>query len=243
MGTQRTVLLVDGDIVACTVAHKKSAGEPIGLDSAKAEIDRHIRWLGNKLNGEVRIYLSGAANFRYQVFPAYKANRPPKNHLVGPLKDYLKTAYSAVSEPTLEADDLMGILATEPTDERRVIVSIDKDMRQIPALLFNPLHSEEGIRRVTREDGDRWFYTQVITGDQGDGYYGIPGMGPSAAEKILQEYWPNPWPAIVKEYEFRLGDAQFGARYALMQARCARILRNGEYDWVTGSPLLWTPAA
>ena len=37
---------------------------------------------------------------------------------------------------SLEADDVLGILATEPSNEERIIVSIDKDLYQIPGQGF-----------------------------------------------------------------------------------------------------------
>ena len=48
----------------------------------------------------------------------------------------------------LEADDVLGILATEPSNEERIIVSIDKDLYQIPAKV-----SKDGktLRRDIRE--------------------------------------------------------------------------------------------
>mgnify|MGYP003859969237 CR=1 FL=1 len=46
--------------------------------------------------------------------------------------------YQAVIYPNLEADDVMGILATKPSKgERKIICSIDKDLRQIPGHLYN----------------------------------------------------------------------------------------------------------
>ena len=43
------------------------------------------------------------------------------------------------------------------------------------------------------------------------------------------------WDAVVKAYKGR----GYGENYALLQARMARILRDGEY--VNNQPVLWSP--
>ena len=64
----------------------------------------------------------------------------------------------------------MGIYATfEPGN---IIVSPDKDMRQIPGKLYN---LDETIE-VTEEEGMRWHLVQTLAGDQTDGYGGVPGL-------------------------------------------------------------------
>ena len=60
--------------------------------------------------------------------------------LLNPLKEYLAENYTTFQRPQLEADDVMGILATrkqkEPT--RFIIISTDKDLKQIPSHHYNP---------------------------------------------------------------------------------------------------------
>ena len=71
---------------------------------------------------------------------------------------------------TLEADDAIGIYAT--SNDNCVMVSPDKDMKQIPGTLYN---LDETIT-ITPEDGWEWFLIQTLSGDSTDGYSGAPGF-------------------------------------------------------------------
>ena len=54
------------------------------------------------------------------------------------------------------------------------------------------------LLEISEADADRYFLTQVLTGDTADGYKGVPGIGPKKAEAILG---PRPdWAAVEKAY-------------------------------------------
>jgi DNA polymerase-1 len=190
-------------------------------------------------------------NFRWRVHPSYKRNRNPEDRpeLLPHMRERLLKVYKAKLKPSLEADDVLGIMATHPrwaTDGDRVICSIDKDLKQIPGLYYN---MRSGFpEAITEVDGDLFFLTQVLMGDRVDGYTGIPGVGPAKAAKILQAALDARahlsgdairccWQAVVKAYE----DAGLSEEDALAQARMARILRAKDYDFKEGKPKLWTP--
>jgi DNA polymerase-1 len=133
--------------------------------------------------------------------------------------------------PDIEGDDVLGVLY----EEGDVIASIDKDMLTLPGL-----HLRDGeVLEVSRLEADRNFYGQVLTGDTSDNYPGCPGYGPVTAEKALAGCTTEVqmWAEVLKAYEKK----GFGEAYAITQARCARILRAGEYDMETRTPLLWSP--
>ena len=89
------------------------------------------------------------------------------------------------------------------------------------------------LLEISEADADRYFLTQVLTGDITDSYKGVPGIGPKKAEAILG---PRPhWGAVEKAYI----DAGLTRDDAITQARLARILRWT--DWAEGGPKLWTP--
>jgi DNA polymerase-1 len=75
---------------------------------------------------------------------------------------------------------------------------------------------------------------QTLTGDKTDGYPGLEGIGPVKADKILKE---GTYEEVLQAYR----NAGFNDEFALSQARCARILRHGEYDWATKEIKLWNP--
>ena len=143
--------------------------------------------------------------------------------------------------PRLEADDVMGITATDPLHfHKPIIVSIDKDLRSIPGRFFNLGKPDEGIQEISIEDADYWFMMQTLMGDATDGYPGCPKFGPATAAKALKgvpKTIKDMWPVVVAAYE----KAGFGEDYALLMARMARILRDEDYDFVKQEVNLWVP--
>ena len=140
-------------------------------------------------------------------------------------------------KPALEADDCMGLLATDGSVPDPIIVSIDKDMRTVPCkLLVN-----EQIEEVTSLDADRAWMAQTLTGDSTDGYKGVKGVGPVTANKILKDKTTvqEMWPAVVGAYM----KAGLLAADAIRTARLARILRAGDYCEQSKQVKLWVPPA
>jgi DNA polymerase-1 len=180
----------------------------------------------------VTLYFSDTRNFRKELDPEYKGKRI-KRKPVGyrRLLGWCQENYRVVRYPMLEADDALGLEChLDPSDF--ILVSPDKDMKQISCRLFNGTDEVN----VTPEEADYWFWTQTITGDPVDGYKGIPGVGAVGAKKILDKA-EEPWPAILEAYlKSGLSEAD-----AIRNARLARILRPGEYNSTTKEPILWTP--
>ena len=188
--------------------------------------------------------LTHPEQYRKKLLPTYKANRGEKPLLVDPIRNALVEKHGAVRRPGLEGDDVLGIYATHPKLilGKKIVVSIDKDLLQVPGTTYLP-HKDE-LREVTLEDGDYLHMMQTLTGDPTDNYKGCPGIGPVKAEAILHA--PNgdrygawsAWQAVIAAYESRgLTEAD-----ALVQARVARILRHTDYDFKRKEPILWTPS-
>jgi DNA polymerase-1 len=149
------------------------------------------------------------------------------------LRDYMIDNWDCQLWHRLEADDVMGILATSKPNS--IIVSADKDLRTIPTRVYNPSKPDLGVIEVTRAEADRNHLIQTLTGDRTDGYPGCPGIGPARAEKIVD----GGWEAVVECYV----KAGLNETVALSQARLARILRKGDYVKKTGLVKLWSPQA
>ena len=128
----------------------------------------------------------------------------------------------------------MGILATKPENKGKcVVVSDDKDLKTIPGKLYRPTLDEK--MDITEQEANRYFLTQCLTGDATDGYLGIPGVGPKAAERILG---PRPdWSIVYREYL----KAGMSLDDAIQQARLARILHWDDWDDEKGEVILWAP--
>ncbi len=174
-------------------------------------------------------------NFRKQLNATYKATRSARKPVgFWPFESAVREAQKKRVrwKPRLEADDVMGILATRDVG-KHVIWSIDKDLKQIPGMHI--LAAGEG--EVDQEDADRFFHLQVLTGDSVDNYPGCPGIGPVRAMKVLDSNPDDPWSAIVNAYTC----AGLTEADALLQARMAFILRSSHYNVETGKIRLWKP--
>lgn len=134
--------------------------------------------------------------------------------------------------PEIEADDAIGIYATK--EQGHIICSPDKDMRQIPGDLFDMTN---GVVTVTPEEGRRWHLIQTLSGDQTDGYGGVPGIGIKRAEALFEKEGYT-WETVVKAF----ADKDLDEAVALQNARLAKILQVEDYDFTTEKPILWTPS-
>lgn len=199
--------------------------------------EREITNLRHRFDTDaVTLYFSDTKNFRKTVDPEYKGNRT-KRKPVGykRLLDWCEENYKVVRIKNVEADDALGMDCHLNMLDKFVLISPDKDMKQICCRHFN---GEEEFE-VTAEDADRMFWTQCLTGDAVDGYKGVPGIGAVKAAKILKKATPETWWSIVVDtYE----KAELTEEDALRNARCARILRPGEYNHTINEPVLWTPS-
>jgi DNA polymerase-1 len=249
-----TTLLLDSDIVAYQFASAaqenydfKDTGVCIickDLTEVTPLVDEWITALMKQLHAdELIVCLSVPTHegFRLKVLPSYKSNRSGtiRPLLLQPLKDHLANAYPSYIRPELEADDVMGILATHPTKFKggmTIIVSEDKDMQTIPGLLFRP-NRDTTPRFITTASADRYHMYQTLVGDAVDGYKGCHGIGPVKAERILDDALNDYWPSVVAAYEAK----GLTEEDALVQARVARICRYSDYDLDKKEVKLWNP--
>ena len=205
------------------------------IQEVKSEILNSVDFLKNKLNADNHVFcLSDDKNFRRDLSTDYKDKRTKvKRPLVlKPTREWLLNDMGAITMPSLEGDDVLGILQTSPhKNDDTIIVSGDKDMKSVPGKVYR----EDTLFEISEEEANHNFFTQVLTGDITDGYTGIPGVGPAKALKILGD---NPtWDKVLRAYEA----AGLSEEEALLQAWMARILRYEDYDHENKQPIMWKP--
>lgn len=211
-------------------------------EQIKGMIDQRVKAIEDRLEVDLAILcFSGSDNFRKTVYPEYKGNRrgQRKPLAYAALKEWCLRNFTCEMWPNLEADDVMGIMATREPGEY-IIYSEDKDLKQIPGLLYR----NNELITITEHQALEYFFTQVITGDPTDGYPGCPGSGPAAAQKALgsirfndkQNYMQSAWHAVMGLF----GKAGLTEDDALVMARCAKILTADDYDKDKGV-ILWSP--
>jgi len=189
---------------------------------------------------EVLLCFTHKRNFRKEINPEYKSNRKGgrKPMCFIPAMDYCKEAYPYKMFDWLEADDVIGILATEKSKNERIIVSEDKDLLTIPGLHWD--FKEEKVFEWKDKDADYKFFYQSLIGDSTDNYKGCQGIGPISAGKILGENIGSVldmWEGVLEAF---LKSGQ-GEKEAIRNCRMARILRDGEYHQDKQEVVLWTP--
>lgn len=176
-----------------------------------------------------RAFLTGANNFRKQIYPEYKANRtqPKPKHLKG-LQEYSLEKLNAEYAPeTLEADDALAINQTEDT----IICSLDKDLLQVPGKHFSWEINGKGWTRPdtfteqTELEGLRLFYKQCLKGDTSDNVKGVEGLGEKKATALLMDCTSDleMFKTVRKLYG---NDAEF-----IMNASVLWILRSLDDKW------------
>lgn len=240
-----TRLLIDADVAVYAAALGAQHPAPfdddpdllhdyVDLREARAAFDTEIQTMLSHVEGDAfTLVLSSIANWRKAVLPTYKGNRVGRRPLAWQhLRDYAVQEYGALIWDNLEGDDVLGILATEPTLERRIIISLDKDFLTIPGEFYRT--TDGTLYDQSPEDARRYHLTQTLTGDRVDGYTGCPKVGPVKAEKILDA--DCSWAAVVAAY----AKQGLTEEDALTQARVAFILHHDHYNQETGEIKLWT---
>ena len=236
--------LVDGDLylyrtLAATEDETDWGDDVWSLTSdlgvAKKNFDKLIKRYAEECGVDWFVLcFSDKENFRKALHPEYKSARKKIRKPVGYsyMIDWCRDNYRTVTMPTLEADDVMGILGTAP-DTNSIIISDDKDMKTIPTKIYRPMSNE--FLDITQQEADKNFLTQALTGDSTDGYKGLSGVGIKKAEAILgsRPHWGAVEDAYVK--------AGYTKEEALTQARLARILRSSDWDYDKEEVKLWTP--
>jgi 5'-3' exonuclease len=228
-------LLIDGDGVAWRAA--------FGGEHVEAKAINMIRKYKRELMADRPIVAFSDPTrryFRHDIWPTYKSN--PSKQIEG-----LDVAKRAISEEFitrvidgLEADDVLGILATTDTLQgERIIVASDKDLLQIPGEHYDPVKDKKVHQDLIQ--ADYFFLFQTLTGDSGE-FPGCPKVGPVGAQSILDfqeehDWNTEAWDRVVEAFKKR----KLTEEDALIQARVARICRASDFDLGSKKVIPWEP--
>jgi len=239
-----TTLIIDSDILQykaafdCEVAEEDSEGYwtwRCNFNDVVKRFDERVNWYVEFLSADDYILcVSDEMNYRKDIYPNYKILRQRKKRplVLKAFRKYLIEERGAKCFPNLEGDDLCGIYATgDYIQDEKIIISEDKDLKTVPGYLFKG----NEVKWYSEEEAKYWHFYQTLVGDQTDGYPGCKGIGPKKAETLLKE---NPsWETVVKCFI----DNEFTEEDALVQARCAYILHDKDFNQETKEIKLWSP--
>lgn len=148
------------------------------------------------------VFDSKRETFRNEIYPLYKAQRPPPPEELVPQFALIREATEAFCLPCLElegyeADDLIATYARLAREAGRdvTIVSSDKDLMQLvqPGVrMLDPMKNRNiGPDEVFEKFGvtpDKVIDVQALAGDSVDNVPGVPGIGVKTAAQLINEY-------------------------------------------------------
>jgi len=152
----------------------------------------------------VYIWGKGKGNFRKDIYPEYKAHRPPPNPLINKLYEYARVAHQMKSMDGCEAEDAVYTLSCK-INHSGVIVAIDSDTLSIPGLHYN--YKLDKWFRISEEEAIYYKYKKLCLSDVGDGVKTTPGIGIKYFEKNFklgmseEEYEEQLWKAYLKAWK------------------------------------------
>ncbi len=208
MTNNQKLILVDGSSYLFRAYHahsrigmSNSQGEPTGAIFGVVNMMRSLRkaYLDDKI---IIIFDAKGKTFRHEMYPEYKANRPPMPEdlaaQIMPLHQILEAmGYALIIESGVEADDVIGTLAVQAAQEKieTIISTGDKDMAQLVgpyvSLLNTMTDTKMNIDGVKEKFGvapEQIIDYLALIGDTVDNIPGVPKVGPKTAVKWLTAY-------------------------------------------------------
>ena len=206
MSSKFNVILVDGSSYLFRAFHAlpplvTSQGQPTGAIKGVISMIRRLQ-SDFPMSNIVVVFDAKGKTFRNDLYPDYKANRPP-------MPDELRTQIEPIHriieqmglplivEPGVEADDVIGTLAWRAAAEgQQVLISTgDKDMAQLVnpnVTLMNTMTDqyldEAGVVTKFGVRPDQIIDYLALVGDTVDNIPGVHKCGPKTAVKWLAAY-------------------------------------------------------
>jgi len=199
-------ILVDGSSYLFRAFHGlppllSSKGHPTGAIKGVVSMLRRLQsdFPDSRL---VIVFDAKGKNFRHEMYPEYKANRPPMPDdlrcQIEPIHQIIRAmGLPLVIVEGVEADDVIGVYARQATEQKTdVIISTgDKDMAQLVnehvTLLNTMTDVSMDVDGVVAKFGvrpDQIIDYLALVGDSVDNIPGVPKCGPKTAVKWLTAY-------------------------------------------------------
>ena len=148
------------------------------------------------------VFDASGPTFRSQMYPEYKANRPPMPDELRVQIQPLHDVISALGLPLIcvkgvEADDVIGTLTVAASEIgiETLIASGDKDLAQLvgdKVLLMDSMkdvtYNAAGVVNKFGVPPERMIDFLTLVGDTVDNIPGVPKVGPKTASKWLNEF-------------------------------------------------------
>jgi 5'-3' exonuclease len=198
----KRVLLIDADSIMYTSTYFPEESllefptEEEQLEEAKYRTRTKLQEIQNNVEEwyniiQTYIFIGGKGNFRYKVFPEYKANRKDvvKSPLLPFIREYMIEELKAIESHGGEADDYI-IDGISECSGNCVVSSIDKDVLyhspNIPLYDYRGYNDVLGeFKSISTKESRLARATQLVTGDSTDGVPGAKGVGKAWCDKNM----------------------------------------------------------
>ncbi len=202
------LILVDGSSYLYRAFHVRnlqelatSSGQPTGVVFGVVNMLKKL--LSDEAPSHIAVVFDAKGKtFRHELYKEYKANRPPMpdelQAQIEPLHKIIRAlGLPLISEPGVEADDVIGTLAKQAVKKGyEVLVSTsDKDMAQLVNdhitlvnTMTNTTMDESGVNKKFGVAPYQIIDYLALMGDKSDNIPGVPSVGPKTAAKWLNEY-------------------------------------------------------
>ncbi|MDH3405760.1 MAG: DNA polymerase I [Gammaproteobacteria bacterium] len=200
------LILVDGSSYLYRAFHAmpalaNSRGEPTGAVYGVTNMLRRL--LAEYDSDHIAVVFDAKGKtFRDDLYPEYKANRPPMPDDLSRQIEPIHAIVRALGLPLIqiegvEADDVIGTLARAAAAEGReaVISTGDKDMAQLVDehvqlidTMQDAVYDRDAVAAKFGVTPEQMVDYLALVGDTSDNIPGVPGVGPKTAAKWLQEY-------------------------------------------------------
>ncbi len=148
------------------------------------------------------VFDAGRKSFRTEIFPAYKANRPPAPEDLAIQMPYFRPLVEAMGWPVLaeagvEADDVVATLVTRARARgwEVVVFSADKDLMQLVGdgvSMIDAMRQHTFTREAVIEKfgvpPERVADFLALKGDTSDNIPGVSGVGDKTAAELVNAY-------------------------------------------------------
>ena len=197
------ILLVDADSLIFASCYRKRLTPDDSpyyeqLSDATDKFDEQLMGIVNDLEehyevDKVLIFSGSLGNFRKLMTKKYKANRTnqQKPPLLNKVHEYVKEKHNSIYGYGIETDDMVARywydLSKQFGRDEVMIVSIDKDYKQFPCLMYNYHYKHKVVYDITEEEAMYNLYEQMIVGDTADNVNYFKGKGKKFAEKYLAD--------------------------------------------------------
>jgi DNA polymerase I len=212
IGPESLLTLIDGSgyifraFFGIPKLNRKSDGLPVNAVSGFCNMLFKFLADGKKAEDQPThlavIFDASSQTFRNEIYPQYKAQRPPAPEDLVPQFPLIRQATMAFGVPSIEmigyeADDLIATYAKIAVEKgaRVRIVSSDKDLMQLMSdkiAIYDPMKDIPlGLEDVQKKFGvtpDKVIDIQALAGDSSDNVPGAPGIGVKTAAELINQF-------------------------------------------------------